>query len=75
MKQKIIIALLDLLIAIQFFRPEQKKGQADTRDDITHAVQVPSQIKQLLKASCYDCHSNRTTYLGMQCESSGMVAQ
>lgn len=30
--------------------------------DITHVVTVPDTVMALLKKSCYDCHSNHTTY-------------
>lgn len=60
MKKKIGIGLLVVLVLIQFIRPEANDGQADTSQDITHAVQVPATVLTTLKTACYDCHSNHT---------------
>ena len=62
MKKKIFITLLVIFILIQFIRPEENKGPAFTNQDITHYVKVPANIQNILKASCYDCHSNHTNY-------------
>ena len=62
MKKKILIGLLLLLIGIQFIRPQQNTGPADTPSDITHYMQVPENVLHTLKVSCYDCHSNHTSY-------------
>ncbi len=61
-KIKIGIALVFVLILIQFFRPEKNEGVADTPKDISHAVTVTPEIKNILEKSCYDCHSNHTEY-------------
>ncbi|WP_026463935.1 heme-binding domain-containing protein [Adhaeribacter aquaticus] len=62
MKKKILIALLFIFVAIQFIRPAQNKGQAETPQDVTHFVNVPADVMHILKTSCYDCHSNNTRY-------------
>jgi hypothetical protein len=62
MKKKILFVLLFTFIAIQFIRPDKNEGQAFTNQDITHYVEVPNHIQNILKASCYDCHSNHTNY-------------
>ena len=62
MKNIILISLLLILVAIQFIRSPKNDGNADTVRDITHAVAVPPQVMTVLKASCYDCHSNHTNY-------------
>lgn len=62
MKKRILPIVLIILVGIQFIRPARNEGQADTPQDITHSVQVPAQVLTTLKASCYDCHSNHTTY-------------
>jgi hypothetical protein len=60
MKKKILIGVLLILAAIQFIRPEKNAGQEETPNDITHYVNVPDNVMTVLKASCYDCHSNHT---------------
>jgi hypothetical protein len=60
MKKKILIAILIIIIGIQFIRPEKNLGRAETPSDITHYIQVPDSVMRILKNSCYDCHSNHT---------------
>ncbi|QNF31918.1 heme-binding domain-containing protein [Adhaeribacter swui] len=62
MKKKLLYLLLFIIVAIQFIRPAENKGQAFTSQDISHYVAVPLNIKNTLQASCYDCHSNHTNY-------------
>lgn len=61
-KRKVLIAIISLLVLIQFFRPERNLGLADTEKDITHSLTVSSEVKNILQKSCYDCHSNHTEY-------------
>jgi Haem-binding domain len=60
--QKILIVLLVIFIGIQFIRPARNNGVAETVTDITHYVKVPDTVINILKTSCYDCHSNHTVY-------------
>lgn len=62
MKKKIVTGVLLVLIGIQFIQAPANQGQAETPKDVTHVVQVPANIQHILKASCYDCHSNHTNY-------------
>ncbi|QHT66670.1 heme-binding domain-containing protein [Rhodocytophaga rosea] len=62
MKKKILIALLIILVGIQFIRPAPNNGEASGNKDFTNYVQVPEHIKTTLQASCFDCHSNHTNY-------------
>lgn len=62
MKKKILIAVLLFLVLIQFFRAEENHGPVQTNQDYTHYLNVPVQVGQTLQTSCYDCHSNNTTY-------------
>src|SRR5260370_41277168 len=51
-----IVAILGIaFLGIQFIRPEL------TFQPVTADLQAPPQVKQILKTSCYDCHSNETT--------------
>jgi hypothetical protein len=43
-----------LLLAIQFVRPSLPNPP------VTAALQAPPEVKQILKNSCYNCHSNET---------------
>ena len=58
----ILIVLLVVLILIQFIRPAENAGEEIAANQITAAQQVPENVRQILKVSCYDCHSNTTHY-------------
>ncbi|HTB52406.1 MAG TPA: heme-binding domain-containing protein [Ferruginibacter sp.] len=53
-----------VFIIIQFFHPT-KNTTSDIsiyKNDISTIYFVPDNVHQILKASCYDCHSNNTQY-------------
>jgi Haem-binding domain/Cytochrome P460 len=50
----IVVALALAFLGIQFIRPELPNPP------ITADLQAPPQVKQILKNSCYNCHSNET---------------
>jgi hypothetical protein len=61
--RKIIIALLALLILIQFFRPETNASDVlITENDISRKYIIPEETHQILIKKCYDCHSNTSHY-------------
>ena len=65
MKKVLKIVLIILLIAfviIQFIRPANNQGEEIASNQITAVQQVPDDVQQMLKVSCYDCHSNTTHY-------------
>jgi hypothetical protein len=63
MVKKILLFLLAALVIIQFFRPKlDNNSTAANADNINNFANVPADIDQALKTSCYDCHSNKTTY-------------
>lgn len=49
------------VIVIQFIRPD-KNNSGDIARDITTAYTIPADVEQVLKVSCFDCHSNMTRY-------------
>ena len=60
--KKVLLALLVLFVAAQFFRPEKNLGTVGGPNDLTVKHSVPEPVKALLERACYDCHSNRTYY-------------
>ena len=58
----IVIALIVLLIGIQFIRPEKNDKLVNQENDIVFHLQMPSDVKKKLVDACYDCHSNKTRY-------------
>jgi heme-binding protein len=64
-KKILKIALLVFIVAIiviQFFRPDRLHTDEITQDHIIRKMNVPDSALSILKRSCYDCHSNHTTW-------------
>ena len=62
MVKKIAIGLLVVLVIIQFFKPARNISTEKSTNDITNKYAVPASVQEILKTSCYDCHSNNTVY-------------
>src|SRR5260221_6207636 len=62
MVRKILIALLVLLLIIQFFHPARNIAQGEQPNHISKIYPVPSGVKNILEKACDDCHSNNTVY-------------
>ena len=54
--------LIVVFIIIQFFRPAKNRSEGISTNDITKLYAVPADVLSILKASCYNCHSNNTVY-------------
>lgn len=52
----LIILIFFALIGIQFIEIER------TNPPVVGDLQAPPQVKEILKKSCYDCHSNETKW-------------
>ena len=61
-KKKILLAVILLLVIIQFIRPEKNLGSIESPNHIKYTVSVTPEVDKILKVSCYDCHSNHTEY-------------
>lgn len=62
MLKKIAFALLAALVVIQLFRPERNQTGTPSANHIGNKYTVPANVSDILKNSCYDCHSNNTRY-------------
>lgn len=63
MKKKIaFFVLVAILIVIQFFPTPKNENTTILATDITKVADVPESVQIVLKAACYDCHSNNTNY-------------
>lgn len=62
MIKKILLALLVVLVILQFFRPEKNIAAAASPNAIGTKYSVPADVQTILKKSCNDCHSNTTEY-------------
>ena len=56
------IGLAAVLVVIQFFQPEKNMGPVDPAEDLLMLTSPPEHLAELIKNSCYDCHSNQTVY-------------
>lgn len=62
MLKKILIGLLVVFIAIQFFRPGKNLQATTPSTDLVKHFTVPADVQNILYKACYDCHSNHTNY-------------
>ncbi len=60
--RRILIALLIILVLIQFFRPAKNISTVVSSKDISTKFSVPDSVQQILKVACNDCHTNNTRY-------------
>ena len=61
-RHKILIMVLTVLIAIQFFQPDRNINTQPMLSDIKNHFNVPENVAGTLQTACYDCHSNNTRY-------------
>lgn len=63
MGKKILIIVFIVFIAMQFFQPTLPDVSKDNSGDlITNNPTLTKDVADILKNSCYDCHSNETVY-------------
>jgi hypothetical protein len=58
----VLVILLIVFVGIQFIRPAKNVSEEIGANDITATYHIPEEVHQMLKVSCYDCHSNNTHY-------------
>ncbi len=58
----IMVALLVLIVAVQFIRPARNVSTQATETALERHFIVPPNVQSVLQRSCYDCHSNNTVY-------------
>ena len=63
MKKKTIwIILVVIFIVIQLIPSGRPDVIKDNPNDLLRNVQAPEKVHQMLRAACYDCHSNESVY-------------
>ncbi len=60
--KKILIGLLIVFVAIQFFQPTKNKEANITEQHVYNVYNTPNEVKVILDKACNDCHSNNTKY-------------
>ncbi|RKS55063.1 heme-binding protein [Gillisia mitskevichiae] len=56
-----IVALIALIV-IQFFPKNYNQSETIPASDFIASYNPPKEVEAILRASCYDCHSNNTEY-------------
>ena len=59
--RKVLLALLVVLVLIQFVRPE-KNLSGDNTYHVSTKYPMPADVQAIMESACYDCHSNTTRY-------------
>jgi signal recognition particle subunit SEC65 len=62
LRTKILGGIAIVIIIIQFFQIDKSAIDFDRSKDLLVNEKVPSEVKQILKQACYDCHSNESKY-------------
>lgn len=60
--RKFIIAVLIILVLIQFIPRSLPVNKAPSENDLIRSEVAKGETAQILKTSCYDCHSNTVNY-------------
>lgn len=60
--KKIATALLIILIAMQFYRPEKNIAEGEYVAAFEAETKPSKAVQQILETTCYDCHSANTVY-------------
>ena len=60
--KKILVFLLVVIVVAQFFGPEKNDGDLATVEAFISETNPPEDVKRILETTCYDCHSDKTTY-------------
>lgn len=60
--KKAILLLLIAVVGIQFMPTARNQSNEVLETDFLKTFTAPNNVRNLLKTSCYDCHSNNTNY-------------
>jgi len=59
---KIVILVLMAFVLIQFIPVHMSNPSTSPSKDFLHIYQPPSEITDMMRNACYDCHSNATQF-------------
>ena len=63
MIRKAFYVLAVVLVLIQFYRPDLNNSNYESAvNEFIQQNNVTSEVESVLKTSCFDCHSNHTSY-------------
>lgn len=55
-------AILVVLVAIQFVPVDRSNPEVDMNDDFLSVTNASAEVQEIIRSSCYDCHSNETNW-------------
>ncbi|NND62781.1 MAG: heme-binding domain-containing protein [Flavobacteriaceae bacterium] len=58
----VLLLALAVLIVLQFIRPDKNNGGYESVSFFEKETKLSLEVAAILKANCYDCHSNQTQY-------------
>lgn len=57
-----LAGLLLVFVVIQFINRPERVNEPVTENDIINVLEIEGPLATMLKAACYDCHSNQPRY-------------
>ncbi len=60
--KRVVIALIVVVVAIQFYRPARSNPPYVSSQAIDSNTRITVQVQAIFKHSCNDCHSNATVW-------------
>ena len=60
--KKIALALIVIIVGIQFIRPAKNINTVDPTKQISAVAPMPENVQIILKKACNNCHSNNSIY-------------
>ncbi len=60
--KKVLYILIAIIIVAQFIGPSKIAKPVDPAADMIAVTKPDSEVAQMLRTSCYDCHSEQTRY-------------
>jgi hypothetical protein len=62
MLKKVLYTLFILILLLQVYPYDLPEVSFDKEKDFLANTEMPKEIKEIFRNSCYDCHSNQTIY-------------
>ena len=60
--KRIVLGFVIVIAGVQFFRPDRTNPPVDPARSVDATATVPAAVAEVLKRSCYDCHSSETRW-------------
>lgn len=60
--KRITLIILALLLLLQFFKPRRTNPPVDISITFESKLNPPKDVQDIMKRSCYDCHSNTSSW-------------